>query len=133
MLMAMVLALFLSGSKDMVDAEWRGGLGSVDNRAGRSFTALASGGKSGQLRLVIIAPLSRGGGKSHPWRGADGEVLNDLDFIFATDEAPINGKTRGAFRVGWNRVILKPDPSDSANTLIENWHSYLPAAQPSPE
>jgi len=98
------------------------GIGTVDNQTGKTFIAKASAGQEGEKMLVKLAPGTWGA--SQPALGPKGEELNDIDFVIATPTTPINGQTKGAFKIGSNDATISDDPVDKNNSKIDDFTRY---------
>lgn len=100
------------------------GIGTVDNKSTKTFPGNASQGKGGTSQPVL---LEKGKwGDNHPIPGPSGEKLNDIDFVFPTKDAPINGKTDGAFKIGSNNATIVSDQANAKNSKIDDYENYLP-------
>jgi RHS repeat-associated protein len=104
------------------------GIGSAINETGNTYPANASQGRHGRGEATVVAPgpnaVTGGGYGKNP-------RLNDLDFVFPTPTSPINGKTDGAFKIGSNMAIIKPDPKPDMpnNAKITGYTSYWPPSK----
>lgn len=98
------------------------GIGTVDNQTNKIFIAEASEKKAGPKLLIKLGPGEWGG--SRPAEGPQGEKLRDIDFVFATPTTPINGQTKGKFKIGSNDAVISPDPKDNKNSEIDDFERF---------
>lgn len=97
-------------------------IGTVDNQTNKIFIAQASEKRDGPKLFTKLGPGEWGG--SRPAKGPQGEKLRDIDFVFATPTTPINGQTKGKFKIGSNDAVISPDPKDSKNSEIDDFTRF---------
>jgi RHS repeat-associated protein len=95
------------------------GIGSINNTTTNAYAGNASQGQHGASVAVTVVPGLNGGGTNRP---------NDMDFIFPTPERPIDCRTNGAFKIGSNQSILRPNPVPrmTNNASMVNYAGYWP-------
>ena len=98
------------------------GLGTVNNQTDKTFIAEASE-KKDSLKIFTVIKRGKWGG-AHPAEGQAGEKLHDIDFVWATPTTPLNGQTKGKFKIGSNDATIYPDPKAKDNSKIDNFTRY---------
>jgi len=102
---------------------FRGGYGVVDNETKHTFAACASPTKGDNKEPTQLGP-GKWGIFNTPPLGPTGHELKDIDFVFPSSEAPINGQTVGMFKIGSNKATLSPDPANSKCSKFDNFLWY---------
>lgn len=102
------------------------GTGTVANQTDKVFVVEASEFKEGAKVMALLKPGTWGG--STPLPGPKGEKLHDIDFVFATPTTPINGQTKGKFKIGSNDATISPDPKNKLNSMIDDFTGYIDLA-----
>jgi hypothetical protein len=109
------------------------GMGTVDNKTKKKFLGCASAFKPiGALwmpdpRKWPILLESGKWGNDNPIPGPKNDPkLADIDFVFPSDQTPINEKKTGMFKIGSNAAIITPDPRPNSpnNSRITSYAEY---------
>lgn len=96
--------------------------GTIENKTGLPFKVEGSETQSGYKYPAILEPGTGRWGGDRPLPTGNFH-LQDIDFIYPREDAPINGEQHIKFKIGFNDATLSPDPNakDKNNSILSNF------------